>query len=387
MRIININIFTKLKNFLKPSSPIFATRISFLLCICLAAIGIYLGITFRSLAVETNGLISVIDVFNSLLILAAVGQSIRSPDYIYNYGYGKYESMTVLLSAVLLTIILSYTFYETMLDIGSPVPVESHQWLIVYSMVSFILMKTMSKYLKKASVNFHLPMLDYDSTLWKMDSYFELGILANLFTGAILNMFNLNSEAKIIDSASASLIALVSLIIPLKHGKDAIGQLLDRTLPEHIQFEIIAVIAENFTRMCEFKSVHTRKSGKDIFIELDIVMPFDFHLEQIHKLETSINNSLKIKYPTAIVRLYFTPCKRDCFHYDKRSCPIKIANSLIDNSNVNADSIIEKNSNNANSSTNGDSSTIAALHNTENALDSQDLPDSINPLTNENNEL
>jgi hypothetical protein len=38
------------------------------------------------------------------------------------------------------------------------------------------------------------------------------------------------------------------------------------------------------------------------------------------------DNSLIKKYPTAIPRLYVTPCPKDCIHDGKTSCPVKIAN-------------------------------------------------------------
>jgi cation diffusion facilitator family transporter len=328
MKVIDINPVTKFLNLFNRSTPLFATRISFLICLALAVFGILIGLSEGSLAVQTNGLIAAIDVLNSLLFIAAINQSIRQPDYVFNYGYGKYESLAVLSSAILLIVILVYTLIEAISDFGSPKPMGNHNVLLLLSGGSFICMVFMAKYLKKTAKRFHIPMIEYDSALWLTDSYFEIGVFINLLSGKLLTAFGYDSLAKIIDSSSAIILIFIALYVPMKHGKDALDQLLDRTLPEQIQFDIIAVIAENFNRMCEFKTVHTRKSGKDIFIELDIVMPYDFTLEQIHSLEKDIQSSLTTKYPTSYVRLYFTPCGRDCLHYGKDTCPIKAANKM-----------------------------------------------------------
>jgi cation diffusion facilitator family transporter len=326
MKIISINPATKFLNYFNRSTPLFATRVSFVICVIIAVLGILFGISEGSLTVQTNGLIAAIDVLNSLLFITAINQSIRQPDYVFNYGYGKYESLAILSSAMLLVVILVYTLIEAITDFGSPEPIRNHNLLILISGSSLISMIYMSKYLKKTAKRFNIPMLAYDSDLWKVDSYFEIGVLINLFIGKILTEIGYDYIGKIIDSGTAAFLIIVSLYVPLKHGKDALDQILDRTLPEHIQFDIIAVIAENFNRMCEFKSVHTRRSGKDIFIELDIIMPYDFSLEQIHKLEKDINSALVAKYPTSYVRLYFTPCAKDCLHYGKVTCPVKTAN-------------------------------------------------------------
>jgi divalent metal cation (Fe/Co/Zn/Cd) transporter len=92
-----------------------------------------------------------------------------------------------------------------------------------------------------------------------------------------------------------------------------------------MQYEILGVIAENHDRMCEFKSVHTRQSGKDIFIEIDLVMPYDYRLEELYTLESTILGKLHGSFPTAIPRVYVTPCDRSCDHPTGTTCPVKRA--------------------------------------------------------------
>jgi divalent metal cation (Fe/Co/Zn/Cd) transporter len=77
--------------------------------------------------------------------------------------------------------------------------------------------------------------------------------------------------------------------------------------------------------MCEFKSVHTRQSGKDIFIEIDLVMPYDYRLEELYTLESTILDKLHGSFPTAIPRVYVTPCDRSCDHSTGTTCPVKRA--------------------------------------------------------------
>ncbi|MFA6570938.1 MAG: cation diffusion facilitator family transporter [Bacteroidota bacterium] len=306
-------------------SPVFPTRVSLLACILLAAGGIIVGSLEKSLAVETNGMIAAIEILNSMLFIAAVSQSVRTPDYSFNYGYGKYESLAILSGAVLLTVVLIKTLISGIQEFSSPILVGNYYILVSFSIFSLLVIQLMFLYLKKASKKYFMPLLDYDAAMWKVDSYIESGVLINLIIGAILGFLGYAKIAKMIDSASAIILIVYALKIPLTHGKDALNQLLDRTLPESIQFDIIAVIAENVNRMCEYKKTYTRRSGKDIFIEIDVVMPWDFTLEEAFSLEKDIHESIKIKYPTALPRLYVTPCQKDCVKGDVCNCPVKIA--------------------------------------------------------------
>lgn len=326
MDVFKDNLSSRLRKFFDKSSAVFPSRVSLITCSVLATAGICIGVLENSLAVTANGLIAATEILSSLLFLSAIKKSIREPDYIFNYGYGKYESMAILAGATLLSLLLIYTIIEAAKDFGSPEPVQNHYILIIYSIISFLILRKTASFLRKSAKKFQMPLLAYDADIWKTDSLIEFGVLINLALGAVLSYFHYKIFGKYIDSLTAVILLSYSLKVQIKHGKVAINQLLDHTLPENIQFDIISVIAENINRFCEFKKVHTRQSGKDLFIEIDVIMPWDFTLEEAYKLEKDILHSLIKKYPTAIPRLYVTPCPKDCIHDGKTLCPIKLAN-------------------------------------------------------------
>lgn len=314
----------KLQQLLDRNTPAFSSRVSVIACVGLAVVGIILGRIEESLAVQTSGLISAIDVLNSLLFVTAVKQSLRSPDVIHNYGYGKFESLAILASALLLSVVFFYTLYEAVLYFGKSTAVDNYPLLLLYSGGAFLLMRRMVALNRRYADRFHLPMLSYDADLWRADSYIELGILCNLVIGFGLKQIGLEGVGRILDSATAVGLLAFAMKVPFTHARAALDQLLDRTLPEEIQLNIISVIVENISRICEFKNVHTRRSGKDMFIELDIVLPFDYTLETAFTVENDIKNAITARYPNAIVRLYVVPCGHECIQEGQRFCPVEI---------------------------------------------------------------
>lgn len=311
------------RNMLRRDSPEFASAISLLACIVLAVGSLVIGVLERSLIIQTNGYITLIDIGNSLLFLAAVQRSSRNPDLTFNYGYGKYESLAILASATLLTILTIFTLIEAVAIFRQPP--ESHNLLLLlsWSLLSLVVMRIAATALERYANRFHMPMLRYDAELWRVDSWLEIGVLMGLLTGGVLYSANFTNAAIIVDGVSAVVLLLVTLKVPLAHGRDAFRQLLDRTLPDEMQYEILAIIAQNYKQMCEFKSVHTRQSGKDIFIEIDLVMPFDYTLDQLYTLEESILRELRERFPTAIPRVYVTPCDHSCVLPAGSACPVK----------------------------------------------------------------
>lgn len=326
MDTIKHNFYTRFRNWFEINSPLFSTRVSLLVGIVLSTFGIVLGSLEGSLTLQTNGIIALIDVVNSLLFINAVSRSVRAPDYVFNYGYGKYESISILLSAVLLIVVLVYAVYESIIQFGDT-DYEGGNYLMLagFSFATIIIMYFVYRMQLIYARRFRMPILKYDADLWKADLFIEFGVFANLLLGAALIFWEHDYYAKQIDSIFAIGLTVLALRVPLKGSKQALNQLLDKTLPDDIQFELIAVVAENVNEMCEFKTVHTRQSGKDIFIELDIVLPFDYSMDKKLEMEQKVQEQIKQIYPTSISRIYAIPCPKDCIQKGIRKCPIHLA--------------------------------------------------------------
>lgn len=305
------------------NTPTFVARLSFLVSTIIALSTILLGWLEDSLFYKTNGLIALTDIVNSAILLTAVSHSKREPDSFFNYGYGKYESFGIFVSSTLITIIAIYTLYEAIVSFGDIVPIGKFQYLILFSSFSALLMFWMHRIMLRYFYNFQLPILRYDAELWKYDSLIEIGVILSLLLCVLLDNFGFTKAARIADSIGALVFVAIAMRIPIKFGKKSIDQLLDRTLPEKFHYDILSVIAENFKNICEFKNVYARQSGKDIFVEIDVVLPFDYTLQEAYEIEKKIVSEIKSLYPTAIPRLYVVPCNQDCIYQDVRHCPVK----------------------------------------------------------------
>lgn len=309
------------------ASPLSSAYISMTACIILALLGIVLGYVEDSLTVRTNGIVFAVDIVGSFVLISAINRSIRSPDYIFNYGYGKYEALGVLLNALLLLITLGFTLLQTIEEYKKPQTIAHFPILIVFSICSFFLMRYVARLQIRRAKRFSMPILDYDAEIWKVDSLIELVVFVSLLIGWCAIYYKKPIIAKSVDGITAVVLLIIALRVPLQHGKSAINQLLDKTLSDDVQFTILSVVAENITNFCEFKSVHTRQSGKDIFVEIDVVMPFDFTFEQAYPMEKKITESVRALYANSIVRMYAVPCPRDCIKNGVCYCPVKRAQS------------------------------------------------------------
>lgn len=299
---------------------------SLLACTLLAGVSLVLGQWEHSLVIQTNGYISLIDIGNSLLFLAAVDRSTKSADLSFNYGYGKYESLAILVSANLLIALTVVTIVQAITLLQTPPQNINSVLLVAWSGVTFVIMRQTARRLERYANRFHQPMLRYDAELWRVDSWVELGVIVGLLVGALLRTINWYGTAVIVDAITSITLLLLTLKVPIQHGAEAFRQLTDRTLPPEMQQEVMAIIEENRHTMCEFLGVHTRQSGRDIFIEVDMMMPPHYRLDELYPIERALLVKLRERFPTAIARVYVTPCDNHCELPDGTcTCPLKQA--------------------------------------------------------------
>lgn len=250
---------------------------------------------------------------------------IREPDYVFNYGYGKYESLSIFLSVILYLIGIVFLIFFGINEYSNFIVFSN---LEIYNLIAMLLFTFSNFRLYKLQKNnyydFKFESIKNNYLYYKKLTYVSL---ATSLIFALLIFIELQDKfllSLILESSAAIVVIVILLVKPLSDLKNAFDQLTDKNLPEHIQYDLIAVIAENLNRMCKFNTMHTRQSGNDIFIEIDIVLPWDYTIEQKFDLEKDLKEAILKKYPHSIIRLYVVPCEKDCI--DKNGnilCPIK----------------------------------------------------------------
>ncbi len=287
---------------------------------------------FNSIILKAYGFTSIVDLIIYILLYKASKKSINTPDLIYNFGFGKYENFAIIISALFLPIILIHT-----LSIGADFLLDGTNLtkaniLILIPIIIIIISKikefAINNFYSNSNISIFKSIVTRKSTTLNIELLLVISIVFQYFAP-------LKSEfLTYIDLLTASALVIFLMYLPLKNLRNSLNQLLDKTLPDEILFDFLSVIIEHFELMCEYKSMRTRRSGDDIFVEIDIVMPSNISLDKVNQIENSIKQALNLKYPNAHPRIYAQSCVRNCIYKDNGNCPIlKSGNKIKDNIN------------------------------------------------------
>jgi len=300
----------------KKSIALFLVLAFFVLSWCYA-ISLFTG----SIGFLAFGTISLAFFVSKIFFMGAVKKRLSEPIEFQNYGTGKHWSLSVFISIILFSANACFILFLIIIDFNLNVKTTHFSWGIYFSIFSTITAYFIWQYQKRSFKNSNFEILKYDSSDSK--EFFEFLLI---FTILISVGQWLISEQRykpyVIDSILAFSFSFGVALNSYKNLKEAIFQLLDKPVSEDIQFDVIAAVSENIKTMCELRTIHTRKSGGDVFIEIDAVMPHDHTLDQCNTLEKSLMASINEKHPEAHIRLYPIPCKVDCVYGSTEKCPV-----------------------------------------------------------------
>ncbi|MEJ5244402.1 MAG: hypothetical protein WHV28_01695 [Bacteroidota bacterium] len=300
---------------------ILIVAILFLLCLT----NIYLGVIYHQIFLIILGLSLLINLAYCLTIYFAEANKNQYPDYLFQYGYTKFESIFIVIHFFLSLIIAIITFHLTIILNISTIIIRIDNQLLLLGYIFFcsLILILLKKIFDRNLSGTNDRELVYNFIVWKntLIMFFVCFVFISI---AIL--FYQAEKAKFLihlDKILAGLLSLYLFIIPISNIKNAIDILIDKPASDEIQFNILSVVVENIKNYCEFRRLQVRSAGKKLLVEIEVVLPYDFTIEQKYKLEKRFDKQIKDIYLNSITRLYVVPCNRDCSENDKLDCPIR----------------------------------------------------------------
>ncbi|MCX8055521.1 MAG: hypothetical protein N3A67_07635 [Ignavibacteria bacterium] len=300
---------------------ILIVAILFLLCLT----NIYLGVISHQIFLIILGLSLLINIAYCLTIYFAEANKNQYPDYLFQYGYTKFESIFIVIHFFLSLIIAIITFHLTIILNISTIIIRIDNQLLLLGYIFFcsLILILLKKIFDRNLSGTNDRELVYNFIVWKniLIMFFVCFVFISI---AIL--FYQAEKAKFLlhlDKILAGLLSLYLFIIPISNIKNAIDILIDKPASDEIQFNILSVVVENIKNYCEFRRLQVRSAGKKLLVEIEVVLPYDFTIEQKYKLEKRFDKQIKDIYLNSITRLYVVPCNRDCSENDQLDCPIR----------------------------------------------------------------
>jgi len=252
-----------------------------------------------SVAILSSLIDSVLDTLASIVNWFAVRQSLVPADSDHRFGHGKAEPLAGLGQAAFIAGSSLLLLFEAVTRFVTPVPVTHGSIGIGVMVFSLVLTIALVAYQNSVIRRTRSLAVQADSLHYTGDVVLNLSVIASILLSTYVGW-----------TAADPLfaIAIAAWIVRAAWGiaRQSLDQLMDRELPDSDRDRIRDLCLAH----AEVRGVHelrTRASGRDIFIQLHLVLDRDMSLAEAHRVSDGIQAELRAAFPGSDVIIHEDP--------------------------------------------------------------------------------
>lgn len=289
------------------AKELFVLRISTILTVIYAVIGIFIAILSDSLTLFVDALHSVVDVVVSVLAIFVVRKIQEPPNPHYNYGYAKYEPFMTAVDGLLIMAICAGSIVGSVQDIVHPEPVKHVEAIIIYSFISIFICIGFGLYMKSIGDRISSELLKADSQLWIIEGIVSAGVCLAFAVSDVISYSVWSGYANYVDPIMSIILCLGLLYEPLKIVWGSFQDLVDARPDDEANERIEAAVH----RMAEkyylpgVAWIKTRKAGRKRFLTVCYKIEPTRNIKEMEEIRNDMENEVRQTAPEMDVDVHF----------------------------------------------------------------------------------
>jgi cation diffusion facilitator family transporter len=222
----------------------------------------------------------------------------RPADLEHHYGHGKVESLSALAETFLLLVTCFWIIYEAIRrTFFHTVEVEVTSFSFIVMVVAIIINYWRYKALSKAARKYHSQALEADALHFSSDIYSSFVVIVGLTFTKV--------GFPVGDSIAALGVALLVTVASYRLGKRTLDVLMDRA-PEGLKQEIEKMV-EKVEGVSECSRLRIRRSGPQVFVDMNISLDKDANLEEAHHIASEVERNIRSILPETDIVVHTEP--------------------------------------------------------------------------------
>ena len=299
-----------------------ATLVSLFCNIVLVLIKTTALVIVNSLAIAVDLGISFVGLTVSVILYYSIKLSNRPADLIHNYGYGKVEHVCEAMEGVVLIGIAIAMSFQAVTHFLHPRHISMPSIGLAACTIASIINFGGAYYIFKMGKKSASPAINAEAIHYRMEGFISAMIGVSFVVSILLYANGQNRIASFVDPLTALLVSAILVVPSFTLAKSSFFNLLDASVEEDSQMEILKQLTEHIGKFCEFKDLKTRTSGRNKFIEFKLVVPEDISFRRGHEIVSMIEADIKANIPNCEVMIKMEPCSKDCeYSVNVKSCP------------------------------------------------------------------
>ena len=285
-----------------------ATLLGMFVNMALFAFKLVAGIVGRSGAMIADAVHSASDFATDIVVLAFVRISAKPRDDDHKWGHGKYETLASLIIGVALLAVGADILIESVEKIkavlnGEILP-RPGVIAIIAAAVSIVAKEALYQYTVRVGRQTDSPSVVANAWHHRSDALSSIGALLGI--GAA---YFLGEKWRIADPIAAILVAALIIKVAIELCRDALAELLEKSLSKEVEEEILAIISST-PNVYKPHNLRTRRIGSNIAIEVHIRVDGSMSVDASHEISRQIERTLRHRFgEQTAVAIHIEPLK------------------------------------------------------------------------------
>ena len=252
------------------------------------------GIVGRSGAMVADAVHSFSDLATDVVVIAFARISAKPRDSGHDYGHGKYETLATIIISLALGVVGAGILLNSIEGIrvvveGGSLPRPGAVALIA-AVVSILAKEILYRYTVREGRALQSPSVVANAWHHRSDALSSLGTLAGIGCA-----YFLGAKWRIADPIAALIVAVFIFKIAFDLIRTGLSELLEESLPEDVEQEILAIVASN-PEIREPHNLRTRRIGASIAIEVHVRVDGAMSVAHSHALTVDIEHRLRARF-------------------------------------------------------------------------------------------
>jgi cation diffusion facilitator family transporter len=259
------------------------TYIGIAVNIALAVIKVVIGWLAGSLALLADGVHSLSDVATDAVVLLGLRLGSKGPDQSHPYGHGRAETLSAALIALVLILVGGAMIYYATMAIARDAITAPRLAVLIAAIVSIAAKEWLYKATRKIAVQSHSPALYANAWHHRSDALSSVAV----FLGFISLEFGFGHG----DQVAAIAVGLMIIWVGVRVVSDSLRELTEGSVDSDTIERIRDVInADSSIR--QWHKLRTRTVGREVFLDLHILVDPDLNIAAAHQISESLENAL-----------------------------------------------------------------------------------------------
>jgi cation diffusion facilitator family transporter len=259
------------------------TYIGIAVNIALSVIKVVIGSLAGSLALLADGVHSLSDVATDAAVLLGLRLSSKEPDQSHPYGHGRAETFSAGLIALVLILVGGVMIYYATMAIARDEITAPRLAVLIAAIVSIAAKEWLYKATQKIAIQSHSPALYANAWHHRSDALSSVAV----FIGFISLEFGFGHG----DQVAAIAVGLMIIWVGVRVVGDSLRELSESAVDSDTIERIRDVInADSSIR--QWHKLRTRTVGREVFLDLHILVDPDLNIAAAHQISESLENAL-----------------------------------------------------------------------------------------------